>query len=169
VVFQSGALLGSYTVGQNIALPLEEFTNLPRSLIDRTVRLKLDLVRLGGYGETRPGQLSGGMRKRAALARAMALDPEILLCDEPSAGLDPGTALQIDELLMELNASLGVTVVVVTHDLTTLEHLAHRCVMLNGEARGIIAAGSVDELRGSPDPRVQAFFGRPPACQETPR
>lgn len=115
ILFQSGALFESITVAENVALPLREFTDLPPELIDVLVQLQLDLVGLGRYGHLMPGELSGGMKKRAGLARTMALDPEIILCDEPAGGLDPVMAREVDELLVELNAFLGVTLVVVTH------------------------------------------------------
>lgn len=160
VLFQSGALLGSLTVAENISLPLEEFTDLPRNLIHEMVQLRLDLVKLGRYGHVMPAELSGGMRKRAGLARAMALDPKILLCDEPSAGLDPATAAEIDGLLVELRTVLGVTVLVVTHELGSIDNLAGRCIMLDGEARGIVATGTPEELKESKSPSVRAFFQR---------
>jgi phospholipid/cholesterol/gamma-HCH transport system ATP-binding protein len=160
VLFQSGALLGSRTVGENVALPLEEFSDLPADLIRRIVELKLDLVGLGDQEHLMPAELSGGMRKRAALARAMALDPEILFCDEPTAGLDPVTAVEIDRLLLELRDVLGVTVVVITHALGTIDNLSGTCVMLDAGKRGIIARGSPRELRASRDDRVRSFFER---------
>ena len=161
VLFQSGALIGSLSVGENVALPLVEFTDLPREIIDEMVRLKLELVKLGRYARFMPAELSGGMRKRAGLARAMALDPKILFCDEPAAGLDPATASEIDGLLLELKAALGVTVVVVTHELWSIENISERCIMLDGEAKGIIATGVPQTLRDeSKDPRVRAFFDR---------
>jgi phospholipid/cholesterol/gamma-HCH transport system ATP-binding protein len=161
VLFQSGALMGSLTVGENVSLPLEEFTGLPRNLIHEVVQLKLDLVKLGKYAHLMPAELSGGMRKRAGLARAMALDPKILFCDEPCAGLDPATAAEIDGLLVELRGVLGVTVVVVTHELGSIDNLGGRCIMLGSEAKGMIASGSPEELeQESKDPRVKAFFQR---------
>jgi phospholipid/cholesterol/gamma-HCH transport system ATP-binding protein len=160
VLFQSGALLGSLTVAENVSLPIEEFTDLPRNLIREMVQLKLDLVKLGRYGPLMPAELSGGMRKRAGLARAMALDPKILFCDEPCAGLDPATAAEIDGLLVELKAVLGVTVVVVTHELWSIDNLGGRCIMLDAEAKGIIASGTPDELKQSEDSRIKAFFQR---------
>ena len=161
VLFQSGALLESLTVAENVALPLEEFTELPRVLIDSIVQLKLDLVELGQSGHMMPSALSGGMRKRAALARTMALDPQILFCDEPSAGLDPATALEIDDLLLELNAYLEVTLVVVTHELASIENISDCCILLDAESKGIIASGSPESLKTqSEDPRVRSFFQR---------
>jgi len=160
VLFQSGALLGSLTVEENVSLPLKEFTDLPQSLIHEIVQLKLDLVKLGGCGHLMPAELSGGMRKRAGLARAMALDPKILFCDELTAGLDPATAAEIDGLLVELTAVLGVTAVVVTHQLWSIDNLGSRCIMLDAEAKGIIATGTPEELRHSDTPKVSAFFQR---------
>jgi len=163
VLFQYGALLGSLSIADNVAMPLEEFTDLPSSLIADIVRFKLEMVGLTDYAHFMPADLSGGMRKRAALARAMALDPEILLCDEPSAGLDPITAAELDELLLEWNRALGITMVIITHELASIEAISTRCLMLDGSAKGIIAIGRPDELKkDSADPRVRAFFHRQP-------
>jgi phospholipid/cholesterol/gamma-HCH transport system ATP-binding protein len=160
VLFQSGALFESQTVRENVSLPLREFTNLPRELIETIVQLKLDLVALGEFGHLMPGELSGGMRKRAGLARSMVLDPKILFCDEPAAGLDPATAREMDELLLELNAFLGITVVVVTHNVASIDNLAGRSIMLDRERQGIIASGKSEDLKASDDPEVRAFFRR---------
>jgi phospholipid/cholesterol/gamma-HCH transport system ATP-binding protein len=160
VLFQSGALLASLTIAENVALPLEEFTDLPLELIDEIVQMKLDLVKLGRFGHLMPAQLSGGMLKRAGLARAIAMDPKILLCDEPCAALDPKTALEIDGLLIELNAALGVTLVVVTHEVASIENISDRCIMLDSESRGIIASGSPEALKNDQHPSVRSFFER---------
>jgi phospholipid/cholesterol/gamma-HCH transport system ATP-binding protein len=161
VLFQAGGLIDTLTVADNVALPLREFTDLPAEIIDAMVQLKLDLVDLGHAGDLLPAELSGGMNKRAALARAMALNPKILFCDEPSAGLDPATAKSVDQLLVELNRFLDMTLVVITHDLDSIENISGRCIMLHGEAKGIIAEGTVQMLaHESPDRRVREFFQR---------
>jgi phospholipid/cholesterol/gamma-HCH transport system ATP-binding protein len=158
VAFQGGALFGSRTVGENLDLVLREFTDLPASTRSIVTRIKLSLVGLGGAETRYPSQLSGGMRKRAALARALALDPELLFCDEPSAGLDPVTAAGIDRLLLRLKEVFGVTMVVVTHDLQSAFALGDRIALLHdGRVR---ALGPVDELRGSEDPVVRRFLHR---------
>ena len=165
VTFQGGALFGSLTLGQNVALPLEEYTTLPRETIDLLVRIKLAMVKLDGFEEFMISELSGGMKKRAALARALALDPGILFFDEPSAGLDPITSAELDELIVQLNKSLGTTIVVVSHELPSIFTIADRCIMLDGAAKQIIAEGDPRELRErNPDPRVHAFFNRQPVA-----
>lgn len=156
IMFQYGALLNSLTVGENIALPLEMHTNLPRDLIDQIVRLRLASVSLEGVQDHMPSELSGGMRKRAALARAMALDPEILFCDEPSAGLDPVTAAEIDQLLLTLNRELGITIVMVTHELLSMARLNGRLIMLD-QGR-VIFTGTVEEANRSGHEVVYPFF-----------
>jgi phospholipid/cholesterol/gamma-HCH transport system ATP-binding protein len=158
VAFQGGALFGSRTVGENLDLVLREFTSLPASTRSIVIRIKLSLVGLGGAESRYPSQLSGGMRKRAALARALALDPELLFCDEPSAGLDPVTAAGIDRLLLRLKEVFGVTMVVVTHDLHSAFALGDRLALLHeGRVRMV---GPVEELRGSLDPVVRRFLHR---------
>jgi phospholipid/cholesterol/gamma-HCH transport system ATP-binding protein len=164
VLFQSGALFGSLTLGENIALLLEEYTDLPPEVIKLLVRIKLDMVKLGGFEDFMISELSGGMKKRASLARAVVLDPSILFFDEPSAGLDPVTSAELDELIVQMNRSLGTTMVVVSHELSSIFTIADRVIMLDGEAKGIIAEGVAQELRdSSADPRVHAFFNREPS------
>ena len=161
VMFQSGALLGSMTVGENIALPLQEWTHLPREAIHAIVQARLRLVGLQGTENKLPSELSGGMRKRAAIARAMALEPTLVFLDEPSAGLDPVTAFEIDELILTLNDKLGMTLVVVTHDLESIFKVAKHCIMLDRASLSIIARGDPRTLRDeSQDPRVHNFFNR---------
>lgn len=156
--FQQDALFGSMSVGENVALPLRELTDLPPPLIREVVRMKLAAVGLAGLEAREPSSLSGGQRKRVALARAAALDPEVIFCDEPSAGLDPGVAASIDDLLLALRSALGITLVVVTHELASIRAIADRAVML---ARGsIIAEGTYDELARSRDTTVFNFFHR---------
>ena len=163
VMFQYGALLNSLTIGENIALPLEMHTDLEPVLIADIVRTRLALVGLNHAYDRFPNELSGGMRKRAALSRAMVLDPEILFCDEPGAGLDPVTAAEIDELLLTLNRELGTTIVIVTHELLSIERLDGRLIMLD---QGRVAfTGTVAEAKRSDHPIVHPFFhpGGPPA------
>ena len=141
VLFQAGALLGSKTLSTNIAIPLEMHTNLPDEVIERVVHLKLHQVGLENAADRLPSELSGGMRKRAGLARALALDPRLLFCDEPSAGLDPPTSSQLDELLLSLRDSLGISVVVVTHEIASIRRIADRIVFL--EAGKVIYDGTL--------------------------
>jgi phospholipid/cholesterol/gamma-HCH transport system ATP-binding protein len=163
VTFQAGALFGSLTLGQNVALPLEEYTTLPRDTIELLVRIKLAMVKLDGFEDLMPAELSGGMRKRAALARALALDPGILFLDEPSAGLDPITSVELDELILQVNKSLGATIVVVSHELASIFTIADRCIMIDAESKSIIAEGAPHALRDEhPNPIVRAFFNRKP-------
>ncbi|HWE94551.1 MAG TPA: ABC transporter ATP-binding protein [Tepidisphaeraceae bacterium] len=155
VLFQSGALFNSMSVADNVALPLREHTDLPEETIEIMVKIKLELVGLREHSEKMPSQLSGGMKKRAGLARAIALDPRILFYDEPSAGLDPVTSAEIDQLIIDLNRKLGVTSVVVTHEMDSAFRIADRMVLLD---RGkFIVSGTPDELRESSDPLVRQF------------
>jgi phospholipid/cholesterol/gamma-HCH transport system ATP-binding protein len=169
VLFQSGALLDWLTVGENVAFRLREATGLPEGLIEQIVRLKLELVKLDTNLHSMPAELSGGMVRRAGLAASMATDPALLFCDEPTSGLDPTTAMDIDELLLEVNRFLNITILVVTHEVMTLENIASSCIMLDKEAKGIIASGSLKDLQhNSDDPRVQAFFQRRIETDGTP-
>ncbi len=161
VLFQSSALLSSMTLAENVALPLQEYTHLPKETIDFLVRAKLGMVGLRGYDGYLPDQLSGGMKKRAGIARAIALDPEILFFDEPSAGLDPITSSSLDDLIMQINESLGTTMVVVTHELPSIYAIAHRVIMLDKRSKNIRAEGCPADLRDkSADPLVRDFFNR---------
>lgn len=162
VLFQHGALFGGQTVLDNVGAPLREHTKLPAALVDDIARIKLGLAGLAAAdGQLYPSQLSGGMRKRAALARALALDPEILFLDEPTSGLDPLTADAFDALILDLKAALGPTIVLVTHDMDSLWRIADRVVLLGG-AR-ILAQGPMSELAQSDDPAVMRFFQGPRA------
>lgn len=161
VLFQFGGLFASMTIAENIALILEKYTPLTKSQIEDIIEIKLGAVGLSGFENYLPSEISGGMKKRAALARAMALDPEILFFDEPSSGLDPVTAAALDKLIIELNAALGTTMVVVTHDLSSILSIAHRIIMLDRSAKGIVATGSPDELRNNSENKmVFNFFNR---------
>lgn len=162
VMFQQGALFGSMTVGQNLALPIERWTDLPDDAIAAMVRAKLRLVGLQGSEHRMPATLSGGMRKRAAIARALALEPSLLFLDEPSSGLDPITSAEIDRLIRTLARGLGLTVVLVTHELGSIESIVDRCILLDRGARRIIASGSPRDLHASPEPHVQHFLRREP-------
>jgi phospholipid/cholesterol/gamma-HCH transport system ATP-binding protein len=156
--FQGGALFGSMTVGENVALPLREHTKLEASTIEIIVRLKLDQVGLSGFEDYMPSQLSGGMKKRAAVARALAMDPEILFFDEPSAGLDPIIAAGIDQLILELKRAFHMTIIVVTHELASAFLIADRMVLI--DKGNVVAIGPTEEMRSSEQPRVRQFFDR---------
>lgn len=161
VMYQSGALFGSLDLLENVMLPMEECTDLPREARPLIARMKLKLVGLEGFERYLPAEISGGMQKRAAIARAMALDPGILFLDEPSAGLDPVTSAELDQLILRLARSLGITFVVVTHELASIFAIASRAIMLAREAKGIVAEGPPAELRDrSSNPRVRRFFRR---------
>ena len=158
--FQGGALFGSMTVGENVALPLREHTRLGDSTIEIMLRLKLQQVGLEGFEYYTPAQLSGGMKKRAAVARALAMDPEILFFDEPSAGLDPIIAAGIDQLILELKRAFRMTIIVVTHELASAFLIADRMLLI--DKGRIVALGTVEEMRESAQPRVRQFLDRVP-------
>ncbi len=161
VLYQSGALWSSMTLAENIALPMEQFTDLKAGQIGEVVSLKLALVGLAGFEDYYPSEISGGMQKRAGLARAMALDPDILFFDEPSAGLDPVSARRLDDLIIELRDSLGATVVAVTHELASIFAIGNNSVFLDTEAKTMIATGDPNVLlRESDDARVREFLTR---------
>ena len=177
VMYQGGALFGSMTLAENIALPIRAYTTLPDSAISDLVRIKLGLVGLDGFQNHLPEEISGGMKKRAAIARAMALNPDILFLDEPSAGLDPITAAELDQLILSLNRAIGTTMVIVTHELDSINTIAHRVIMLDKTEQGIIAEGPPREMATHPHPFVRNFFTRtvtpkkpntngPPVCTE---
>jgi len=166
VMFQAGALFGSATVGENVELPLEEWTDLPPDAITAVAKAKLRLVGLdGAYGKF-PSELSGGMKKRAAIARALALEPNLVFLDEPSAGLDPITSAELDDLILALNESLGLTFVIVTHELESVFSIVDRAILLDKASKSLIANGPPHELAESDDPRVRDFFDRRPARRD---
>ncbi len=168
VVFQSGALFGSLTVAENVGLPLGEFTDLPAEARQRVAQSMLKVVGLDGAADRMPAELSGGMQKRAAIARAMALDPRILFLDEPSAGLDPVTSAGLDALIQELSRYFGITFVIVTHELHSINAIADRVIMLDEQTGSIIAEGSPAELRHqTTNPAVRRFFNREPHPGQT--
>ncbi len=161
VMYQSGALFGSLTLEENVMLAMEEFTDLPAAARQLVARMKLALVGLERFASHFPSEVSGGMQKRAAIARAMALDPAVLFLDEPSAGLDPVTSAGLDELILNLNRNLGVTFVIVSHELASIYAVADRVIMLDSSKKGILAEGSPTDLRDhNRDPGVHAFFHR---------
>ena len=163
VLFQSSALFGSSTLLQNVVLPLRKWTDLPAAAAEEVALARLRLVGLERNAHDLPADVSGGMRKRAGIARALALEPPILFLDEPSAGLDPVTAAELDDLIVALAKSLGVTIVMVTHELMSILRVADQCIMLDLAAGGIIARGAPKDLaEHSTDPRVRAFFDRQP-------
>jgi len=156
MLFQSGALLNSLSIYENISIPLELHTKLPRSLIDRIIKVKLNLVNLSEALYKFPSELSGGMKKRAALARAMALDPQILFCDEPSAGLDPLTSASLDELILSLKKQLKMTIVVVTHELASIHRIADKIIFL--EQGKMLFNGTLAEAQKAGIPQIDTFF-----------
>jgi phospholipid/cholesterol/gamma-HCH transport system ATP-binding protein len=162
VLYQAGALWSSLTLAENVALPLEQYTELSPKEIAEIASLKLAFVGLKGFEEFYPSEISGGMRKRAGLARAMALDPALLFFDEPSAGLDPITSLRLDELILRLRDSLGTTIVVVTHELPSIFTIADTSIFLDGDTKTVIARGNPRELvqKGKSDPKVREFLLR---------
>ena len=161
ILFQSGGLFASMSLAENIALPLQTYTNLSEDEIETMITIKLGSVGLDGFQEYLPSEISGGMKKRAGLARAIALDPEILFFDEPSAGLDPISSVALDNLILNLNSALGTTMIVVTHELDSINKIARRALMLDREAQGIIAFGTLDEVKNSTsNPRIHNFFNR---------
>ncbi|MES9968690.1 MAG: ATP-binding cassette domain-containing protein [Candidatus Thiodiazotropha sp.] len=168
VLYQSGALWGNMTLAENISLPIETYTHLSPRQARELASYKLSLVGLKGFEDYLPAEISGGMQKRAGLARAMALDPELLLFDEPSAGLDPVSAKRLDDLIIELSESLGTTIVVVTHELASIFAIGNNSVFLDPDCKTMIAQGNPgDLLQSSRDPRVQAFLTRGASSSST--
>jgi len=161
VMFQSGALFSSMTVGENVGFALQEWTSLPTEAVSAIVKAKLALVGLEGTGDKLPAELSGGMKKRAAIARAMAFEPSLIFLDEPSAGLDPVSAAELDELILALNRGLGLTVVMVTHELESILKVGTTCIMLDKESKTIAASGDPRKLKAeSTNQKVRQFFNR---------
>lgn len=167
VLFQSAALFGSMTLVDNVILPIAEYGGLSPMATETMARMKLELVGLAGYENHLPSELSGGMKKRAGLARSLALNPKILFLDEPSAGLDPIISAEIDDLILHINRTIGTTIIIVTHELESVFNVAKRVIMLDKSVKGIRAEGDPHRLRNfSPDPLVQQFFHRKPSRPE---
>lgn len=161
ILYQSGGLFSSMTLAENVALPLQKYSDYPADVIDELVNLKLSLVGLGGFGDYYPTEISGGMKKRAGLARALALDPEIVYFDEPSAGLDPVSSARLDNLMKDINQNLGTTLVVVTHELESIFSIGTNSVFLDAESKTITAQGNPNELlKNPPDETVYNFLTR---------
>ena len=161
VLFQAGALIGSMSLADNVALPLMGRRSMSPDTVDRIVKMKLGMVNLAGYENHLPLELSGGMKKRAGLARAMAMDPTILFFDEPNTGLDPVTSAELDVTVKAINRGMGTTMVIVSHDLASIMSVAHRVIMIDKSQKGIIAEGDPLDLKeNSKDPKVVSFFNR---------